>query len=266
MHAMKSCGIIKVRIHTAVSEDRLKIIAPDYYPEFHCIADQCRHTCCQGWEIDIDEASMRRFAAVPEIRNEIDFTGEVPHFRLSADERCPFLREDGLCRMIKTYGEGMLCQICADHPRFRNYWSDRIELGLGMVCEEAARLILSRERPARLILIDENDDESAPLTEVEQQLMDYRQYFTERAVSELKLTGPRARLMEYLIYRHIPDALYDDQLENRAAFILSFYREITSAWDKTDGSLDAYVEAVRQLSYDVEYDDDVLRERIARGS
>ena len=244
----------------------MKIIAPDYYLEFQCIADQCRHTCCQGWEIDIDEPSMRRFNIIPEISAEIDTSGEVPHFLLSADERCPFLREDGLCRMIKTYGEEMLCQICADHPRFRNYWSDRIELGLGMVCEEAARLILSREEPARLIVIDENDEESAPLTEVEQQLLDYRQYLTERAISELKLSGPRARLVEYLIYRHIPDALYDDRLENRAAFILSFYREITSAWDKTDGSLEAYVEVVRQLSYDVEYDDDVLRERITRGS
>ena len=32
----------------------MRIIAPDYYREFHCIADKCRHSCCIGWEIDID--------------------------------------------------------------------------------------------------------------------------------------------------------------------------------------------------------------------
>ena len=33
----------------------MKLIAPDYYNKFSCIADKCRHSCCVGWEIDIDE-------------------------------------------------------------------------------------------------------------------------------------------------------------------------------------------------------------------
>ena len=32
----------------------MQIIVPDYYKEFSCIADHCRHSCCIGWEIDID--------------------------------------------------------------------------------------------------------------------------------------------------------------------------------------------------------------------
>jgi lysine-N-methylase len=32
----------------------MKLIAPDTYPEFCCIADRCRHSCCIGWEIDVD--------------------------------------------------------------------------------------------------------------------------------------------------------------------------------------------------------------------
>ena len=28
---------------------------PDYYKEFQCIADQCEHSCCIGWEIDVDD-------------------------------------------------------------------------------------------------------------------------------------------------------------------------------------------------------------------
>ena len=29
-------------------------IYPDYYKKFKCIADKCKHNCCIGWEIDID--------------------------------------------------------------------------------------------------------------------------------------------------------------------------------------------------------------------
>ena len=32
----------------------MKLFAPKYYTEFSCIADRCRHSCCIGWEIDID--------------------------------------------------------------------------------------------------------------------------------------------------------------------------------------------------------------------
>lgn len=242
----------------------MKIIVPDYYLEFCCVADKCRHTCCKGWEIDIDAESLCRFMEIPEISAEIETSGEAPHFKLTPDERCPFLRDDNLCRMIKHYGEGMLCQICSDHPRFRNYWSDRVELGLGMVCEEAARLILSREKPLRLIEIGQDNGESSPLTEAERWLLDFRRDLAVQTVRDSGLTGPHARLMEYLIYRHIPDALYDDRLQNRVNFIQASYREITAAWSKSDGSLNAYVETVRQFSYDIEYDDEVLRERIDR--
>ena len=31
---------------------------PDYYKEFHCIADQCEETCCAGWQIMIDKKSL----------------------------------------------------------------------------------------------------------------------------------------------------------------------------------------------------------------
>lgn len=32
----------------------MNIYAPDYYPAFRCIASKCGHTCCAGWEIDVD--------------------------------------------------------------------------------------------------------------------------------------------------------------------------------------------------------------------
>ena len=77
----------------------MRVIVPDYYKEFSCIAGDCRHSCCIGWEIDIDEESMARFDAMDTpygdtLRARIDRSEEVPHYRLGEGERCPFLRAE----------------------------------------------------------------------------------------------------------------------------------------------------------------------------
>ena len=33
-------------------------VRPDFYDDFHCLAAACRHSCCVGWEIDVDEDSL----------------------------------------------------------------------------------------------------------------------------------------------------------------------------------------------------------------
>ena len=121
---------------------------PDYYPQFSCIAGRCRHNCCIGWEIDVDEdtlASYRRIGGEMGKRlcASISGDGDAPHFLLGAHERCPFLNEKNLCDLILYGGEDMLCQICRDHPRYRSFFSERTEIGVGLCCEEAARLILT---------------------------------------------------------------------------------------------------------------------------
>ena len=139
---------------------------PDYYSRFHCIADRCKHSCCIGWEIDIDPETLEKYRILPGnvgqfLRQSIDENEEGAHFRLSENERCPMLLEDGLCQLICTYGEESLCQICADHPRFRNFFPNRIEMGLGLCCEAAAELILSQTEKIQLICLEQTD-ETAP--------------------------------------------------------------------------------------------------------
>ena len=156
----------------------MRVIVPDYYKEFSCIAGACRHSCCIGWEIDIDEESMARFDALDTpygntLRARIDRSGEVPHYRLGEGDRCPFLRADGLCEMILELGEDALCQICTDHPRFRNYFSDRTELGLGLCCEAAGELILKREAPVTLEILEDDAFPDEP-DEEEETLLSFR--------------------------------------------------------------------------------------------
>ena len=132
---------------------------PNYYPLFRCIADHCRHSCCIGWEIDIDDEALARWSALPadglaRLRSQISYEG-TPHFILTPDERCPFLSTQGLCELILDHGEDILCQICTDHPRFRSFFPNRTEIGLGLCCEEAARLILSQTEETRLLVSGE---------------------------------------------------------------------------------------------------------------
>ena len=105
------------------------------------------------------------------LREAIDESDGAAHFRLTAGERCPFLNRDNLCDLIIGLGEDSLCQICADHPRFRNEWSDRTEIGFGLCCEAAGRLVLGGREPLRLVTVDDDglpdepgDEESALLT------------------------------------------------------------------------------------------------------
>jgi lysine-N-methylase len=81
--------------------------------------------------------------------------GDEPHFRLCEDERCPHLDKRGLCNIISNLGEEYLCNICRAHPRFYNDTINGKEAGLGMACEEAARIILSSDDYDKMTEIEE---------------------------------------------------------------------------------------------------------------
>ena len=85
-------------------------IVPDYYTRFTCIAGACRHNCCFGWEIDIDEDTLETYqdyqGPIKErLQTNIDFSADPPHFILGPQERCPFLNSNNLCDIIIEMGE-----------------------------------------------------------------------------------------------------------------------------------------------------------------
>ena len=128
----------------------MKRIYPDYYKDFKCIADKCRHNCCICWEIDIDPDTDEYYKAYKgslskRLKSHICRKDDPAHFILCDNERCPFLNKNNLCDIITEMGEEHLCTICSEHPRFHNELPDRVESGLGMCCEEAARIILTKK-------------------------------------------------------------------------------------------------------------------------
>lgn len=121
---------------------------PSYCKNFRCIADKCTDNCCIGWEIDIDTSSAEYYKTVngsfgEKLKNNIT-ESPAPSFILCG-ERCPFLNKQNLCDIIINLGEDKLCQICRDHPRYFEWFSNIKEGGIGLCCEEAARIIVTNK-------------------------------------------------------------------------------------------------------------------------
>ena len=142
-------------------------IKPSFYDNFKCIASKCTDNCCIGWEIDIDEVSFDKYnklqgALGDEIRSKITVSEDGSRcFELSENDRCPFLNDSNLCRIIINCGEDTICDICKNHPRFYEWFPGVTECGLGLSCEEVCRILLQDEKS--FSLIEENDGEEIVL-------------------------------------------------------------------------------------------------------
>lgn len=270
----------------------MKGFAPGYYPRFRCIGGACRHSCCVGWEIDIDEDTLDYYEGV-----EGDFGERLRAgicdgaFRLDAEERCPFLNREGFCDIILTLGEDALSQICSDHPRYRNFFSHREETGLGLCCEAAAELILAETGPFTEVLLWDDGEEEEP-TDWERHLLQKRAglmalaqeggrvaVLPEKSEEEWRavflslermdeawtarlqrpwqtpppeLHKPLERLLLYFLYRHLPGAENERELSARAAFA-QLCCQLAGALSRDFADL---LETVRLLSAEIEYSDE----------
>lgn len=144
-------------------------IFPKFYKNFLCKADKCKHSCCKGWEIDIDEETAGKYLAMTgelgaEIRQNIGKNEDSYFFKLTEDERCPFLQKNGLCKIILNIGEENICEICTMHPRFFTMLDDVELCGVGLSCEKTCELLLGDEKD--LVFYIENTEEEVSFSEV----------------------------------------------------------------------------------------------------
>ncbi len=126
----------------------MKLFAPSYYSSFRCIGKECTKNCCIGWEIDVDDDTLNKYRKLDgelgeRIRQSIYKDGGGAHLKLCDGERCAHLRADNLCSLIIELGEEMIPEICREHPRFYNVYDGVCEVGVGLACPTAAKLITS---------------------------------------------------------------------------------------------------------------------------
>ncbi|MBQ6558031.1 MAG: flagellin lysine-N-methylase [Clostridia bacterium] len=188
----------------------MKYIAPDYYMNFSCIADKCVHNCCIGWEIDIDEKTLEYYKTAggdigSRLEKAIITENGTAYFKLDEKDRCPFLNDKNLCDIITGLGEKHLCNICADHPRFRNFFGDRVETGIGLSCESAARLILGNREKVQLVIIQTDDTEETEYEE-EQSFYSFRNKLFSLLQNRLKPLNERIAELNIIL----PEKTYSE--------------------------------------------------------
>lgn len=87
----------------------MKTFVPDYYNDFKCLAGDCKHSCCIGWEIDIDADTLEYYNSVEgdfgkRLKNNISHNEDTAFFAMDSCGRCPFLNEKGLCDIMLNLG------------------------------------------------------------------------------------------------------------------------------------------------------------------
>lgn len=229
----------------------MKIVVPDYYGSFACTKGDCRHSCCVGWEIDIDAPSLERFRTVPgelgeRLRQNIVENANGASFRLDREERCPFLNRDGLCDLILELGEDCLCQICSDHPRFRNFFSDREEIGLGLCCEAAGSLILGWKNAVQLQVVQDDGCE-AELFEEDGEILALRNQLMRMAQDRSIAVEERVACMKAFLGMDLKNTIWKEWI----GFLLELER-LDDCWAERLRELDgaAYDLGEWELSFE----------------
>ena len=168
----------------------IEVTVPDYYNDFRCIADKCPDNCCIGWEIDIDDKSYQTYLSYTgALKEEMDRYITLSEdgsrcFRLTEDQRCPFLNEHNLCRLIISKGEDALCDICANHPRFHNCFGNIRRTGVGISCIAAAELVLNKRDITKYVTFS-SDEPSVP-TDYDESFLQFVLAFEKRITEMLQ--------------------------------------------------------------------------------
>ncbi|MDO5422635.1 MAG: flagellin lysine-N-methylase [Eubacteriales bacterium] len=147
----------------------MKLRVPSYYRQFRCLAGQCKHSCCIGWEIDIDEETCAYYQEIGgdfgerlKIHLKQD---EETCFALTEDGRCPFLNRDNLCEICIELGEEALSEVCTEYPRFVTEYADVREKSMALSCEEVGRLIFESDAPLTFEEIEQETGEDLAFPE-----------------------------------------------------------------------------------------------------
>ncbi|MBQ8910054.1 MAG: flagellin lysine-N-methylase [Oscillospiraceae bacterium] len=115
------------------------------YRRFRCIAQACPDSCCQGWEVDVDETAAAYYRTLSgplgdRLRQVLKTDNGASYMALEND-RCPMWRQDGLCQIQAELDHDALCQVCREYPRLYMDYGDFAEWGVELSCPEAARLL-----------------------------------------------------------------------------------------------------------------------------
>lgn len=131
----------------------MRYTVPDYYKKFKCLASDCPATCCAGWQIMIDDKSLKKYASCPGIfgnRLVNSINWEEERFK-QYHSRCAFLNEQNLCDIHLEKGSDFLCRTCRRYPKHVEVYENEREISLSLSCPMVARLLLAKTDQAQFL-------------------------------------------------------------------------------------------------------------------
>lgn len=201
----------------------MKYHKPSFFDQFKCIGSACTDTCCAGWEIEVDETTAQGYLAEKgafgdRLRREIGSEPGEYFFKLK-NNRCPFLNKENLCDIFINLGEDRLCDICREHPRFYNWFGDYTEVGLGLCCEEAERLLFSNSKPLTFVeevhtdasdLLDDESEECEQMLEERKAIFSILQNRKKNIGARLKRLLLQLPYADEMLLLTVPILEWDD--------------------------------------------------------
>lgn len=128
----------------------MKYLFMEFFTEFQCVGGECPDTCCRGWNIYVDEESMKKYAQLPEVlryqvlENIMEKDGKNM-MKLDGEGCCPFLNSCGLCDLYEMISPDALCDTCQLYPRKIVNYYDTMMLTVSLSCPEVVRQLLEKK-------------------------------------------------------------------------------------------------------------------------
>lgn len=128
--------------------------------DFQCLGDKCEDTCCKGWGMQVDDATLARYKAqAPELLDAVT-SGEAAHI-MKRDEETDYCVkfDNGWCSVHAEKGSDFLGDACHFFPRITRQLGDVVIQSASVSCPEIARLALLKEAENRW---HQSDEERLP--------------------------------------------------------------------------------------------------------
>lgn len=178
----------------------MNYLVPDYYPAFACKCGDCRSTCCHGWAVTISKDEYQRLCALectPDFRRKLDAAVNVRpggkedtfgHMIHDREDNCLLLREDGLCDLHRTLGEGVLPDVCRLYPRNPRSLAGRNELACSASCEAVTEKLMEGREALGFVEME--------IPEAPRFRIDLRPELYPRCLRALEILSEQERLSE----------------------------------------------------------------------
>lgn len=127
-----------------------------FLPAFRCLGAECEDTCCHGWSMQVDAATMQRYhAEAPELVDAVTETEVGCVMRRDPQTDYCVKYKNGLCSIHAERGDRFLGDACHFYPRVTRQLEDTTLMTAALSCPEVARLALLGEKGAEIGLVSE---------------------------------------------------------------------------------------------------------------